>query len=140
MILIASLMCALVLGEDACGNPSELGTVVPVQGVRVTPQTVHFAAIGETQQLLAVVSPANATDQALLWESTDSTVATVNAAGQVTARALALTSSSPPTPTTGTISLLRTSASTRKRAKTRVHGHAVRVLIQGPLDYRLTGR
>ena len=86
MILIASLMCALVLGEDACGNPSELGTVVPVQGVRVTPQTVHFAAIGETQQLLAVVSPANATDQALLWESTDSAVATVNAAGQVTAR------------------------------------------------------
>ena len=87
-ILIASLVCALVLGGDACSTPSELGKVVPVQGVRVTPQTLHFVAIGETQPLSAVVSPANATDQALVWESTDSTVATVNAAGQVTARAL----------------------------------------------------
>jgi uncharacterized protein YjdB len=88
-MLIASLICALALGGSACSNPSELGNpdVVSVEGVRVTPQTIHFVAIGETSQLSAALFPANATDRAIVWESTDSTVATVDALGRVTARA-----------------------------------------------------
>jgi uncharacterized protein YjdB len=83
----------LLLGGSACGNPGEPGNpdpptnVVPVQGVRVTPQVIQFSAIGETRQLTAVVFPTNATDQGIAWESTDSAVATVDAAGLVTAKA-----------------------------------------------------
>lgn len=88
-MLIASLICALALGGSACGNPSELSNpeVVSVQGVRVTPQTIHFVAIGETSQLSAALFPATATDRAIVWESTDTTVATVDAFGRVTAQA-----------------------------------------------------
>ena len=93
-MVIASLIYAFALGGNACNSPSALGnpdpatTVVSVEGVRVTPQSLHFAGIGETMQLLAAVYPANATDRAITWESTDSTVATVDAAGRVTAKAV----------------------------------------------------
>jgi uncharacterized protein YjdB len=59
-----------------------------VEGVKVTPQVIVFPAIGETTQLSATVSPANATDKAIAWESTDSTVAAVDAFGRVTAMAV----------------------------------------------------
>jgi uncharacterized protein YjdB len=91
-ILIASLICALALGESACSDPSQpvnpdpSTTIVRVQGVKVTPQSIQFLAIGETQQLAATVSPADATDRSLVWESTDSAVATVDGVGRVTAR------------------------------------------------------
>jgi uncharacterized protein YjdB len=61
-------------------------TVVPVQGVRVTPQSVQLTVIGETKQLVASISPANATDRVVTWESTDPSVASVDSAGLVTAR------------------------------------------------------
>jgi uncharacterized protein YjdB len=82
----------LMLSAQACnysGQPSEPdppATIVSVQGVRVTPQSVQLLAIGETRQLFATVSPANATDQAVAWESTDSSVASVDAVGVVTAK------------------------------------------------------
>lgn len=47
---------------------------------------IHFRVIGETRQLSARVSPSNATDQAVAWESTDTTVATVDTYGRVTAK------------------------------------------------------
>jgi uncharacterized protein YjdB len=53
--------------------------------VTVTPQVVQLLAIGETKQLAARISPVNATDQTLAWESTDPTVATVDGSGLVTA-------------------------------------------------------
>jgi uncharacterized protein YjdB len=93
-IFIASLICALALGENACSYPSQPGDpgtsryVVSVQAVIVRPQVMHFLAIGETQQLAAAVFPANATDQAIAWESTDTTVATVDSVGRVTAKAI----------------------------------------------------
>lgn len=82
----------LVLSASACMSPSQPGdpppaNTVSVQGVRVTPQVLQFSATGETRQLLATVSPANATDKAIVWESTDSSVASVDAGGLVTARA-----------------------------------------------------
>lgn len=85
----ASLL--LLLAAAACGDSGPLadpsGTKVPVQGVKVTPQVVQFLAIGETRQIVATIAPANATDQAITWESSDPTVASVDLAGVVTAKA-----------------------------------------------------
>jgi uncharacterized protein YjdB len=75
---------ALALAAAGCSSSSE---PVAVDGVRVTPQSIQLTAIGATRQLVATISPANATDRVLTWESTDSTVASVDATGLVTARA-----------------------------------------------------
>jgi uncharacterized protein YjdB len=83
----------LLLGAIACSDPSQpgdqgpSGNIVPVQGVKLIPQSVQLSAIGATRQLLVTISPIDATDQAILWESTDSTVASVDAGGLVTAKA-----------------------------------------------------
>lgn len=85
-------LAMLILSAYSCDNPGEPSEpdppagIVSVQAVRVTPQTVQFLAIGETRQLLATVFPTNATDQAIAWESSDSTVVTVNPSGLVTAK------------------------------------------------------
>jgi uncharacterized protein YjdB len=82
-----------ILSSYACANPAQPGepdppaNTVSVQAVRVTPQAVQFLAIGETRQLVATVFPTNATDQAVTWESSDPSVASVNATGLVTAKA-----------------------------------------------------
>ena len=79
-----------VLSASACSNsasPGDSGNIVPVEGVKVTPQVIQFPAIGETRQLVATISPANATDRAVVWASTDSAVASVDAVGLVTAKA-----------------------------------------------------
>jgi uncharacterized protein YjdB len=89
MRTIARLYTVAILSQsaNACSSPGESDTV-PVLGVKVTPQSFVFQAIGETKQMTATISPANATDQAIAWESTDSTVASVDSAGLVTARAV----------------------------------------------------
>jgi uncharacterized protein YjdB len=87
----ASLL--LLLAAAACGDSGSLADPdppvanVPVQGVKVTPQVVQFLAIGETRQIVATIAPANATDQAITWESSDPSVASVDPAGVVTAKA-----------------------------------------------------
>ena len=92
-ITLQAMFVLLVLSAAACGNPGEPGdpdpspSPVSVQGVKVTPQSIQLLAIGETRQLVATVSPANATDQAIVWESTDSGVVSVNDVGLVTAKA-----------------------------------------------------
>jgi len=82
----------LLLGSlTACSDPAlpvEPDPIVAVDGVKVTPQSIVLPGIGATWQLSAVVSPANATDKALEWESTDTAVASVDAFGLVTARAV----------------------------------------------------
>jgi uncharacterized protein YjdB len=87
---VGGLICGLSLALNSCSNPTRPDAStnkVAVVGVRVTPQVVEFIAIGETRDLTATVSPANATDKTITWESTDPTVATVDAAGRVTAKA-----------------------------------------------------
>ena len=80
---IFTLLALAALGCSSYGGPAE---PVAVDGVRLTPQSIQLTAIGATQQIVATISPANATDRALTWESTDSTVASVDASGLVTAR------------------------------------------------------
>jgi alpha-amylase len=88
------MFALLVLTANGCSNPGQPSdpdppaNTVSVLAVKVTPQTVQFGALGETKQLLATISPANATDQAIVWESTDSSVASVDAVGRVTAKAV----------------------------------------------------
>ena len=57
---------------------------VAVTGVSVSPTTASVSA-GITQQLTATIAPANATNQTVTWTSSNTAVATVSAAGLVTA-------------------------------------------------------
>jgi len=65
-----------VIITSATGN-------VPVTGVSVSPSSVSITA-GNTQQLTATVTPANATNQSVSWSSGNTGVATVNGSGLVT--------------------------------------------------------
>jgi len=57
--------------------------LVPVSGVKVTPSTASMLQ-GTTLALTGTVSPANATNPALTWSSSDDSVASVSATGLVT--------------------------------------------------------
>jgi endoglucanase len=59
---------------------------VPVTGVSTSPATVSKQA-GLNQQITATITPSNATNQAVTWTSSNTTVATVNANGLVTTKA-----------------------------------------------------
>ncbi|HEY0528379.1 MAG TPA: Ig-like domain-containing protein [Gemmatimonadaceae bacterium] len=82
------LICAstFVVGCSYSSGPYGRGENVPVNGVTITPQTIQFVAVGETKQLVARISPADANDKAVTWESSDPTVASVDNTGLVTAR------------------------------------------------------
>ena len=88
---LQATVALLALSSNACsytGQPSDgPPALVAVQGVRVTPQSVQLPAVGATSQLLATISPSNATDRVITWESTDTSVVSVDGNGLVTARA-----------------------------------------------------
>ena len=56
----------------------------PVESVSLD-VTESELAVGETRTLVATVLPANATDKAVTWSTSDATVATVDSEGKVTA-------------------------------------------------------
>lgn len=58
-------------------------TPVSVTGITVTPDTAT-TWIGSTAQLTATVAPANASNKAVVWNSTNAAVASVNSSGLVT--------------------------------------------------------
>ncbi len=58
--------------------------VVKVTGVKLNKKAVT-KTVGETEQLKATVLPANATNKAVIWSSSDKAIATVNSKGLVTA-------------------------------------------------------
>src|SRR5258705_3114119 len=75
----------LALGVSSCtGYTTQAYPPVAATGVKVTPQSVQIAAIGGTTQLTAAVAPLEASDRAVTWESTDPSIATVDARGLVT--------------------------------------------------------
>lgn len=70
----------LTLGEAPEGEPE----VVPVSGIMLTaPEGKTALAAGETLQLTATVTPADATEPGLLWSSSDEAIATVDETGLV---------------------------------------------------------
>lgn len=91
-ILFSTLRFLFAFGGTGCGNPDQPATSEPptstirVLAVHVSPQLVQLLAIGETRQLTARIAPLNATDQTISWETSDSTVVTVDGTGLVTAR------------------------------------------------------
>jgi uncharacterized protein YjdB len=84
------LLCGVLLALACSYSTQPYGSTdkVAVQGVKVAPQSIQLSAIGETKDLSATINPANATDKALSWESTDPAVASVDSNGRVTARAV----------------------------------------------------
>ena len=82
------MIVALALGVSGCsGCTTQAYAPVAATGVKVTPQSVQIAAIGGTTQLTAAVAPLEASDRAVTWESTDPSIATVDARGLVTGHA-----------------------------------------------------
>jgi uncharacterized protein YjdB len=60
-------------------------TPVVVTGVNLNLTTLSLDEIGDTATLTATVAPANAANKAVTWSSSDTTIATVDNAGLVTA-------------------------------------------------------
>jgi uncharacterized protein YjdB len=86
--LLLPLLAAISCGYSSSGSYTmSPPDPVAVSGVKLTPQSVVLTAIGATKQLVLDVTPANATDKAVTWESSNPAVATVSATGLVTAKA-----------------------------------------------------
>ncbi|MDR2917426.1 MAG: leucine-rich repeat protein [Tannerella sp.] len=66
------------------GTIIERAPEVPVTSVSISPKSATLMA-GGTLQLVATVSPSNATNQNVTWSSSNDAVATVDATGKVTA-------------------------------------------------------
>ena len=65
-------------------DESIITVLVPVSGISLDPETISLAE-GATSTLNATVSPSNASDTSLSWQSSDDTIATVSSNGLVNA-------------------------------------------------------
>lgn len=86
----AGLIGGFALALNGCTYPSTPDRSpdrVAVEGVRVVPQSIQFTAVGETKAITATLVPDNATDQTIIWDTTDPSIATVDESGRVTAKA-----------------------------------------------------
>ncbi|WP_162555644.1 Ig-like domain-containing protein [Reichenbachiella versicolor] len=60
---------------------------IAVTGVSIAAESVTLESEGATEQLIATITPSDATNKSVTWESSDDGVVTVNASGMVTAMA-----------------------------------------------------
>ncbi|NLR93844.1 T9SS type A sorting domain-containing protein [Flammeovirga sp. SR4] len=72
------------VGADNNYNTKIDPTVIRVDGVTVSPQSTQLV-VGDTQQLSAGITPANANNKNVTWSSSDTNIATVDQNGLVTA-------------------------------------------------------
>ena len=86
---------ATITCKTADGNKTATSTCtcswtvnVPVTGVSISPTTSLSLAVNGTKQLTANVAPSTATNKAVTWTSSNTSVATVSASGLVTAKAV----------------------------------------------------
>jgi uncharacterized protein YjdB len=63
-------------------------STVAVSGVSINPSADTSLGSGQTLQLTAVVAPADATNKNVTWSSSDSTIASVDVTGKVTAKGI----------------------------------------------------
>ena len=76
---------ATVDGKSAeCSVTVNAPTTIPVTGVSLNKASTTLT-VGDTETLTATVAPEDATNKAVTWSSNDSTVATVDESGKVTA-------------------------------------------------------
>ncbi|MEP3208404.1 MAG: Ig-like domain-containing protein [Maribacter sp.] len=59
-------------------------TIVDVESISLTPESATLE-VGETENIIFSILPANATDQTVTWSSSDNNIAAVDASGIVTA-------------------------------------------------------
>ncbi len=75
----SSLVSVGGFSGDSSGSGSTGGdTAVKVTGVSLNNTSLTFSAAGQTATLTATVTPSNATNKALTWDSSNESVATVN--------------------------------------------------------------
>ncbi|RYQ23948.1 alpha-amylase, partial [Bifidobacterium pseudolongum subsp. globosum] len=74
----------VVVENGTVGSVAPCVTVVPVSSVSITGGNFELKE-GASKQLSATVSPSNATNRSVSWKSSNTSVATVDASGKVTA-------------------------------------------------------
>jgi len=76
-------MATLTLGVVACKEKEDpIDSTIPVKAVRLN-RTKAGIEVGNTLQLTASISPKDATEQTVVWTSSDEAVATVDQEGLV---------------------------------------------------------
>lgn len=60
-----------------CEVTVSLGAIIPVEGVSLDTTSLNMTKIGQSAQLIATVTPANATNKNVTWSSSNTDVATV---------------------------------------------------------------
>jgi len=94
VITAVSSGSATITATTKEGNKKDycyVSVVVPVESLTFNEKTVIIPA-GTTEQLAAAISPENATNKTIKWSSNAPSVATVDNLGNVTARAVGVTS------------------------------------------------
>lgn len=76
-------------GKTSSSNISVKAVTIPVMDIAMSPKNATLK-IGDTQQLIASITPQNATNNKIGWSSSDEKIAKVNENGLVTAQASGL--------------------------------------------------
>jgi len=88
LVTAVSAGTATITVKTVDGNKTATSAItvaaIPVSSVAVSPTSTSLYA-GNTQQLSATISPANATNKNVTWSSSNNAIATVNSSGLVTA-------------------------------------------------------
>ncbi|MGJ7031111.1 leucine-rich repeat protein [Niabella hirudinis] len=119
LVLIALLMAQCNKeSQQSNDTPSIINT--PVSGITLNVSTTYInLETGGTKKLIATITPANATNQAVTWGSSNTDVATVDANGKVTALKI------------GTVIITATTADGSKTAGCEIYANAMGDLSLG---------
>ena len=75
-VVFSVAMFASCSDDDEGGNGDGNGDTISVESVTLTPNTLNLK-VGETATLDVTITPANATDTTVVWDTSDETIATV---------------------------------------------------------------
>jgi uncharacterized protein YjdB len=85
---VGKIITILLTTAGACSDPARPAEPVAVFGIRVLPQTLQLSGVGDTATIAATIVPADATDRAIIWESSDPQIVDVSTTGHITAKAV----------------------------------------------------
>lgn len=84
-IKVGSTTITVTTADGAFTASCNVVVNIGVTGIKLSSSKLTIDR-GASKMLTAIISPADATDQTIVWTTSDSSVATINAAGQITAR------------------------------------------------------